>query len=114
MIKETADKRRFLRVKVQASLHYQVRGRPEFGGSVAENISVGGLSFINNKFISPNTLLTLEINVLCRALRSTARIAWAIGLPYGNGFRNGVEFLEIDNSDKKYLADYINMQVEKL
>lgn len=114
MPKETEDKRRFLRVKLQAPLRYQLRGKPDFASSIAENISIGGLSFSNDKFISPNTLLTLEINVLRRLLRSTARVAWATDLPYGNRFRNGVEFLEIDDSDKKYLADYINMQAEKL
>lgn len=104
------DQRHFFRIRLQAPLHYQIRGKPNFNNTVTENISIGGLSFTNDKFIAPNTLLTLQVNVLSKILNPIARVAWVNSLPYNDRYRLGVEFIELDPTQKRYLADYINMR----
>lgn len=104
------DNRQFSRVKLQGPLRYQIRGTPEFNNTVLNNISLGGLSFNNNKFIPPNTLLTLQVDVLSRILNPIGRIAWASSLPRSDRYQFGIEFMEMDEAEKKYLNDYITMK----
>jgi len=104
------DHRQFARVKLQAPLRYQIRGTPEFSNTVINNISLGGLSFNNNKFIPPNTLLTFQVDVLSRILNPIGRIAWASSLSRSDRYQFGVEFVQLDEAEKKYLNEYINMR----
>lgn len=108
------EKRRYPRIKLKRPLRYQIRGTPEFNNAIVDNISVGGLGFVDNKFIAPRTSLMLEINVLSRILRPVGKIAWSSPLPHSNRYYSGIEFLELDPVEKRFLADYINMQMGKL
>ena len=105
-------KRQFSRIKLVSPLRFQVRGKPEYDNSVIDDISIGGLSFRNGKFIPPNTLLSLEMSVLSRALRAVGRVAWVNNLPFSDRFKLGVEFLELEGKDKMFLEDYINFKTE--
>lgn len=95
-------------------MHYQIRGTPEFNNTVSDNISLGGIGFINDRFIAPKTLVMLEINVLSRVLRPVGKIAWASSLPRSNKYRIGTEFLELDPKERNYLTDYVDMQMGRL
>jgi hypothetical protein len=108
------DKRRFPRIELKVPLRYQIRGSPEYNNSISDGISLGGISFINNKFIAPLTNLMLEINVLSRALNPIGRVAWSSPLAHSDRYRLGIEFIELGASEKNYLSDYIDMQMGKL
>ncbi|MCM8780723.1 MAG: PilZ domain-containing protein [Candidatus Omnitrophica bacterium] len=108
------EKRRNPRLRVHLPLRYQIRGTPEYSNSLCEDISLGGLSFINDKFIAPSTPLKLEINVLSRILSPQARIAWAAPLAHSDRYRMGVEFLEISPQEKNYLSDYLDIHTTKV
>lgn len=105
------NKRRFPRIHIQSQLRYQVRGSPEISNTVADNISVGGLSFIGNSFIAPLTNLNLEVDVLSRILNITGKVAWASPLPHSDRYRLGVEFVEFDEMQERYLSDYIDLHM---
>lgn len=105
-----SEKRDFSRIKLHSPLRYQIRGRHEFYNTISDNISVGGIGFVNNKFIAPLTPLMLEINVLSRILRPIGRVAWSHPLPHSNRYRLGMEFLELNPGEKNYLKDFIDMQ----
>ena len=104
------EKRCFPRVRLKTPLLYKIRGLPQANNALCEDISLGGISFINNGFMAPSTLVSLGISVLSRTLRPSARIAWSQPLPHSDRYRVGVEFLELDLGEKNYLSDYIDMQ----
>jgi c-di-GMP-binding flagellar brake protein YcgR len=105
------EKRRFPRIKLKSPMRYQIRGLPDFDNAICDNISAGGIGFLSNKFIAPRTLVMLEINLLSRILRPIGKIAASVPLPHCDRNRLGVEFLELDNKEKLYLQNYINMQL---
>lgn len=114
MVIRSEEQRHFPRINLRTSIRYQVRGEPEFSNTLTENISTGGVSLANNKFVAPSTLLMLEINILSRILRPVGKVAWTADLPHSNRKRLGVEFLELNPPEKNYLADFINMQLGRL
>ena len=105
------NKRRFPRIYLRAPIRYQIRGKPEFGHAVCDNISAGGMGFISEQFIPTLTPLMLEIDVLSRILRPVGKVAWSTTLPHSNRNRLGIEFIELNNIERDYLSDYINMRL---
>lgn len=110
MIARPEDKRRFPRIRIQTPVRYQIRGSPELRHTLVDNISVGGLSFVNTGFIRPSTKLNIEINILSRVLNSTGRVSWASPLPHSDRYKLGIEFVELDPVQRQYLSDYIDIE----
>lgn len=108
------NKRRFPRVELRIPLHYQIRGTPEFNSAISEDISVGGIGFLNNKFMAPSSNLRLEITVLSHTLTPIGRVTWTSPLPHSNRYHLGIEFLELNAVEKRFLGDYIDMQMGKI
>ena len=69
---------------------------------------------MNNKFITPQALIMLELNILSHVLRPVGKVAWASSLSHCDKYRLGIEFLELDPRDKNYLQDFIDMQTGRL
>ena len=107
------EKRRFARIKFKSPVSLQVRGVSNLENAACDNISEGGIGFINNKFIPPETLVMLEINVLSRILRPIGRIVSSLALPHCSRNRLGIEFLEFDHNEKEYLREFVDMQVAR-
>jgi hypothetical protein len=105
-----SEKRRFPRMPLRTPLEYQVRGAAESDRTITEDISVGGLCFAKNGFIRPQTPVSLKVNLLSRILNPIGRIAWSFPEPHSDKYRVGVEFLEMDYTEKKLLSDFINLQ----
>lgn len=108
------DKRRFPRVELKTPLRYQVRGGLEFNSCISDDISVGGIKCTNNGFIPPLTKVMLEISLLSRVLSPVGMVTWASPLAHSSRYRLGIEFIELGESEKNYLSDYINMQRGRL
>lgn len=107
------EKRHITRINLKVPIRYQIRGKHEFNDTLCDNIGLGGIGFIDNKFLTPKTLLMLEINAPLRTLRPIGKIAWITMLPHSDNYQIGVEFLEFNPEEKHYLADYINMEIDK-
>lgn len=107
---KATEKRSLSRIKLHTSLRYQIRGRAEFNNTVSDDISLKGLGIINDRFISPQTYVMLEISILSRILKPMGKIAWAQPLPHSDRYRLGIEFLELDPQEKNYLQGFIDMQ----
>jgi c-di-GMP-binding flagellar brake protein YcgR len=110
MANRLEENRSSFRIKLQAPLRYQIRGKPEFNNTVTNNISLGGLSFSNSSFIPLDTLLMLQVNILSRVVNPIGRIAWANSVPRSDRYQFGVEFMEMDMAEKRYLTDYVDMK----
>jgi hypothetical protein len=110
----TEESRRFPRIQLKNPLRFQVRGSPDFGNSVSENISLNGIGLINNTFIAPLTTVMLEIQLFSRVLRPIGKVVWSQPSSHSDRYHLGAEFLEFDSKDKKLLSDFINMRLTKL
>lgn len=108
------ENRVFPRINLHAPLRYQTRGMPEASDTICDNISMGGVGLINNEFIVPQTAVALEINILSRILKPLGKIIWSSPIAHSDTYRTGVEFLEFGGEEKKYLNDFIDMQMGKL
>lgn len=108
------EKRRFPRVKFRTSLRYQIRGKPEYSNAVSEDICDGGISFAIDRFIAPENNIALQINVLSRVLTPIARVRRSFPLPRSDKYHLGLEFVEFDPGEKKFLRDYIEMQLGRI
>jgi hypothetical protein len=113
MESQLEEKRRFPRIKFKSPVSLQVRGVSNFEHATCDNISEGGIGFINNNFIPPETLVILEINCLSRILRPIGRIVSSLSLPHSARNRLGIEFVEFDHNEKEYLNKFINMQLAR-
>jgi hypothetical protein len=105
----TKETRRFPRVKLTAPIRVQVRGDEKFSRTVSENVSESGIRFVNSSFIAPLTPVMLEIEVLSRILRPIGRIVWSAPYSRSNRFRLGTEFIEFDETEKKFLSEFVSM-----
>ena len=102
------------RLNFYSQIRYQLRGKPEFDRGISKDISCGGLRFINEQFIPPASLLMLEINVLNRVIRPVGKVAWSQVLAHSNRSQMGVEFVEFNRIDQRYLKDFIDMQTTRV
>lgn len=114
MATKPAEKRTFPRITLHTPLRYQIRGTADFNNTVSDDISLNGLGIINDRFISPQTYVMLEISVLSRILRPMGKIAWASPLPHSDRYKLGIEFLRLEPKEKSYLQDFIDMHRVKL
>ena len=109
------EKRHFPRIGLRTPLYCKIRGTGGCKNAISDNISLGGMGFTNDKFIAPKTtLVCLQLNILSRVLNPIGQIAWANSLPHSNKYQVGVEFLELDPSEKNYLKDFIDLQMGKI
>ena len=114
MAMKLEEKRRFPRITFKAPIHYQIRGGSEFSNAVSNDLSLGGLNFVTDKFIAPRTSVGLEVDVLSRILSPIGRVTWLSPLAHSDRYKVGVEFLELDPREKNYLRDFIDMQMGKI
>lgn len=105
------ENRCFPRIDFHSELRYQLRGKPNFDNALSDDISCGGLKFTTSRFVPVETPVMLEINVLNRVIRPIARVAWSRNLAHSDQNQMGVEFIEFNALEKKYLGDFINMQL---
>jgi len=107
-------KRRFLRIKIKVPMRYQPIGRPESYNAVCDDISSGGLGFIDYRFIAPKTPLTFEMNLASRLISPAGKVAWVLALPHSDRFKIGVEFSNLNPKDEVYLKDCMDMHMGRL
>ena len=104
------EKRHFPRINFKAPLHYQIYGSWESRDTSAEDISVGGIGFINQQFLVPGSIIRLAFNVFSRHVRTTGKIAWSQVMPHSDRYRVGIEFQDLDAKAKKDITDFIEIQ----
>ncbi|MCX5699870.1 MAG: PilZ domain-containing protein [Candidatus Omnitrophica bacterium] len=105
------ENRCFPRLNFHSEIRYQYRGKPDFDSGISKDISCGGLRLTNEQYIPTTTLVMLEINILNRVLRPVGKVAWSIPLAHSNRNQTGIEFVEFNSVEQKYLKDFIDMQV---
>lgn len=106
------ERRRYPRVELNLPLQY--RNLRKIGelptGSVAKNLSEGGVCFKTNEFISLACRLVVEINLpaLPKPIKAISKIAWIRKLPVGQQYELGNQFLDMAKEDKAHVLNFIN------
>jgi c-di-GMP-binding flagellar brake protein YcgR len=107
------EKRRFSRLKILNPMRYQIRGTNQFDNVMSDNVSLGGIAFLNDSFIPPQTPLAMDIKVLSHVLNTTGIVKWSQPIPHSDTYRTGVEFSEMDAKDKQHLSELLIMGLQK-
>lgn len=109
------EKRRFPRIRLKSPVQWQIRGANGLNqNAITDDISLSGMSFTNENFLAPDSTLMLQVNVLSRILYPIAKVIWASPLSHSDRYQVGVQFLEFDPMERRYLGDYIDMQRQVL
>lgn len=103
--------RSFSRLDFHARVHYWARGKRNFDSALTNDISCGGLKLTSDRQLSFSDALMLEINILDRVLRPVGKVAWSRILPHSNRSQTGIEFIEFNMFEKKFLKDFINLRL---
>ncbi|UCG34868.1 MAG: PilZ domain-containing protein [Candidatus Omnitrophota bacterium] len=111
------ERRKFIRLKAHHLLKYRVVDREEVPNllSFARNVSAGGVLFYADKEISPGNLVELEINFpeYPKPIKTVARVVRAVPLKEIGGFEMGAEFINIAESDRKFIDEKIKLAYEQ-
>ncbi|MBU1125580.1 MAG: PilZ domain-containing protein [Candidatus Omnitrophica bacterium] len=104
------EKRRYPRIRLHIPVHYHFRDSPETSNALSDNISSGGLGVINNSFIPPGTIIIVEISVGSHVIESLGKVSWASPIPHGERYLLGIEFLQMNEINKKSLHAYLDQK----
>lgn len=106
------DRRRFPRT--DSSLPLQYKNLRNSGvasvGSLAKDISAGGVCFKTNEFLSLACRLVVEINLptTAKPIKAISKVAWIKKVPTGDYYELGNQFLEISKDDKAQIMDFVS------
>ncbi|PIQ89328.1 MAG: hypothetical protein COV72_03515 [Candidatus Omnitrophica bacterium CG11_big_fil_rev_8_21_14_0_20_42_13] len=119
------ERRKFPRLDEAWPVRYRIL---EFSGKQVHrsrtiNVSAGGVRFFTNASLKPGTLLELELLIPSDSLPvySRGKVVWQGRVVWckESGDKDllpleiGVEFVDIDDYDKKRLYSYISQRIEK-
>ena len=103
------DKRNFPRLKAFFPIQYKVKKK--FEGALSKDVSGGGIRFVTEEFIAPNTKLTLQLSLpdIAKPVIVVGRAAWIEKLPHSDKYSVGVEFMKFqDEDDRKAIEEYLD------
>ncbi|MFA5118242.1 MAG: PilZ domain-containing protein [Candidatus Omnitrophota bacterium] len=103
------EKRQSARIKFSSPLRYQIRGNSVVNNAVGDNISLGGMAFINETGLPRSSTVMLEFNILSQIIKPVGQVIRATPLPHSDRYRLGIEFIEMDPNQKNYLEKYLKM-----
>jgi len=110
-ITRTEEHRRFKRIDAGLPLQYKnLRKIAESSvGSVARNISEGGVCFKSSEFISLACRMVVEINVPTapKPIKAITKVAWIKRIPNSESYELGNQFLDMTKEDKNHISSFI-------
>ena len=90
---ESSERRQFPRVKHSEAVQYQSKDLTLQGGSLASDISEGGIRLNVNGFIPLHTELALSIQLTTeKIVECLARVVWVEKVPYAERYQAGLRF----------------------
>ena len=105
------DKRKFKRAVADLPLQYKnLRKVGEQSiGSLAKNISEGGVCFKSNEFISLACRMVVEISVptVEKPIKAITKVAWIRRIPNTEQYELGNQFLDMTKEDKAHINNFI-------
>ncbi len=84
-----------------------------YSGSLARDLSVGGLQISTAVPLAKNDRLVLRLSLpdFPREIRVIARVAWQRQRPFGSACEHGLQFIEITSEDRDSIAGFVERGV---
>lgn len=103
------ERRRYPRLQCSAEVRFRDLYKPheKFSGSVAQDLSAGGLRVVAARFLPQGTRLVALVSlpgVAPQEVRAICRVAWVREARSLAGCGFGLEFIEINPQDRERLA----------
>jgi len=109
------NKRRYKRVDSNVPVLYRNFHIPTElpAGSIARNLSEGGVCFQTSKFISLACRLIVEISIptALKPIKAISKVAWIKRMPSSDQYELGNQFLEITKEDKANILSFVNQSL---
>lgn len=106
-----SEKRKHPRIDIRIPLKYkELRATsPVSRGALTKNLSVGGVRFHSDRFISLSCRMVVEINLplISKPLRAISKVAWIRKIPAGDDYEIGNQFLDMKREDRSLITDFI-------
>lgn len=102
------EKRKYARVREDDKISYTEIPFSKTSRMLSLDFSQGGVRFISDHFIKPQSILKIEL-VLERAkkvIKALAAVKWVKPLYDDEQYEVGVEFLDIDSGELQFLKQY--------
>lgn len=114
------EKRRFPRVSVQFDLIYKLNNLPEVRMKIGDqerrasllSISESGMAIQTDQEIPEATELEMLFHLIFTdrqtpPMYAVGQVRYSTELPGAKGFRIGIQFINIDEGDRKTISDFI-------
>ena len=109
------EKRRYRRMDSNLPVQYKnLRVSTEFPiGSIARNLSGGGICFKSNKFVSLACRLIVEVSLptSLKPIKAISKVAWIRKIPSSDQYELGSQFLEITKEDRANILNFVNQSL---
>ncbi len=109
------NRRRYKRVDSNVPVLYRNLRMPTElpAGSIARNLSEGGVCFQTSKFISLACRLVVEISIptALKPVRAISKVAWIRRVPLSDQYELGNQFLEITKEDRANILNFVNQSL---
>ncbi|PIQ89562.1 MAG: hypothetical protein COV72_02760 [Candidatus Omnitrophica bacterium CG11_big_fil_rev_8_21_14_0_20_42_13] len=103
------NKRRFPRFNYSIPVKYQLRNELIPFYTVTRDISVGGLKILTNKFIPPNTDISIEVKLTSeRIINAKTKVAWSNRIEHSEQYLSGLKFFEINPDDRQNVSELVS------
>ena len=107
------EKRQRSRISFRESVQYIMEETQEYGGSVAHDLSDGGLRLQLNDFVPINTRIVIDIPISdangTKVITLNGRVAWVRRVRYSDQYQVGLEFNPFETETiSKEVSKYIN------
>ena len=104
------EKRKGPRFSSRIPMRYKKleRSSQEFKGSLMRNISAGGARMTIYEFLPLNFRLVAEIPLISglKPLQGVCRVAWVEKAAFSEQYDVGLEFLNLNQEDKKQITEF--------
>lgn len=105
--------------RISTAMPVQYRGIRQANGAVvgtiARDISSGGVRLVVNEFLSVFTRLVVEVSIppTPKSIRAISKVVWIRKRPYGEQYEVGMEFVDITEEDKRNISDFVERSIPK-
>lgn len=104
------ERRRFLRIKEDDAISYSLIPNYKTMRKLTRDLSLGGIRFICDQFISQGSILKLKIELqhTHRVINAVARLVWIKTIYDDESYETGAQFIEINKEDLEFLKYHLS------
>ena len=102
------DQRKFIRFGVSFPVECKALSSQLYFYTVSKNLSLGGLRIISKDFLSKDSMIKVNVNLIDKVLNIKAKIAWCNNGRASERYISGIELFEMNQVSKIELFELIN------